>query len=415
MTRKGGRLFFRPETGVRHRPLPAADEALYQQAFPYYAELSALTEIRKKPGFGAPLNSGIGGHTLLYLNNVHRDRDAGYPTLKLGEAGAAAQGVGISVNAHYRNANWIAADGPDFLWRGALARGEPVTLEGYQRTQAHAKSLGLLNGVAFHRHLFRDKPAGMSDHDYMYEISIATDYAARFGRDIFRLRVPLDRARMAAIVRYLNDLNAPFRDGTKIFNWRVTNNNCVHVAHNALAAAGIWAPWPTGQFFAVAAFNFPVPKNAFVDLALRANDLPIADPWALYEDDAARSALAQTGALPTAPGALACAEPALPGDGLYDTDKLRVIFYDNPFWGPYRPRLARILSEPRYGDLRTNLRHFEQLYAAAQAAPRAAPATGAQIKFLAQYDRAIARGAAETAGLLAALDHDPEMQVESPL
>jgi len=384
-------------------------ETLYHRAFPYYAELSALTEIRKKPGFGAKLNSGIGGHLLLYLNNVSRDRQAGYPTLKLCDPAPSARGVGISVNAHYRNANWVAADGPDFLWHGALSPREPVTRDGYERTQDHAKALGLLDGVEFHEHLFRVKPPGMSDRDYMYEISIATDYAARFGRDILRIRVPLDRPRMAAIVAYLNDLNAPFRDGRKVFRWRVLNDNCAHVAHNALAAAGIWAPWPTGRFFAFAAFKFPVPKNEFVDLALRANDLPIADPRLLYEDQAARQALLRTGALPTGPGALAAFRKAMPGQEVYDTNRLRVIFYDNPFWGPYRPRLARILAEPRYGDLRANLRHFERLHEAARTGRRA----GVPADFLAQYDRAIAAQSAQIANLLPALDHRPEMQVET--
>jgi hypothetical protein len=386
----------------RHAPLLPADEAFYHRAFPYYAELSALTEIRKNPGFGAPLHSGIGGHSLLYLNNVRRDRTAGYPTLVLGGENPIPNGVGISVNAHYRNANWVAADGPDFLWRGALGQGEPVTRDGYHRTQDAAKQAGLLDGIDFHPDLFRDKPAFMSDRDFMYEISIATDYAARFGRDIFRLRIPLDRARMAAVVDYLNALNAPYRDGRKIFKWRVLNNNCVHVAHNALAAAGIWAPWPTGEFFLTAAFNFPVPKNEFVDLALRTNDVPITDPHALAKDKAARDALETFGTLPTAPGALACTESALSGTDLYDTKKLRVIFYDNPFWGPYRPTLARILREPRYGELRANFRHFETLYLAAPGAP-------------ANVHTAIARDAARLKSLIAALDHHPAMQVETTL
>jgi hypothetical protein len=390
--------------------LKAADEALYHQAFPYYAELCALTEIRKKPGDGVALNSGIGGHLLLYLNNVRRDRQAGYPVLQLCEPAASPQGVGISVNSHYRNANWVAADGPDFLWRGALAPGEGVTKAAYARTQERAKALGLLDGVAFHEHFFRDKPPGMSARDFMYEISIATDYAARFGRDIYRTRVPLDRARMAAIVAHLNALNAPYRAG-KVFTWRVLNHNCAHVTHNALAAAGIWAPWPTGQFFATAAFRFPVPKNEFVDLVLRSNDLPIADPRALYRDTEARRALLETGALPAGPGALAWAEPALPGGELYDTKRLRLIFFDNPFWGPYRFRLARILREPRYGDLRANLRHFAEVYATARPGQSAADAD--QARFNQLYDRHIAHQSAKLGELIQRLDQAPEVRVET--
>ena len=55
----------------------------YDTLFPYHAELCALTELRKKPGFGARLHSGIGGHILLYLSGVRLDRAAGYPVLRL--------------------------------------------------------------------------------------------------------------------------------------------------------------------------------------------------------------------------------------------------------------------------------------------------------------------------------------------
>jgi len=375
---------------MTQKALTPAAEALYHRMFPYYAELTALTGIKKKPGDGVNLNSGIGGHLLLYLNGVRRNREAGYPTLELSQT-PGQSGVGISVNSHYRNAVWTAADGPEFLWRGALAPGAGVTREGYHRTQEHAKALGTLDGVEFHPELFRLKPPGMTDHDYMYEISIATDYAARFGRDILRARVPLDATRMAAIVNYLNEVNAPYRAGKKIFNWRVLNNNCAHLTHNALAAAGIWAPWPTGQFFAFAAFGFPVPKNEFVDLVLRANDLPLADAQAIHDDQAARRALLEFGALPMAPGALAFAEPAIQPNELYDTEGLKLIFYDNPFWGPYRGRLARILREPRYFDLRANLLHFEGVYADALARPRRARSA----EFNRLYDKFIAREAAK--------------------
>jgi hypothetical protein len=393
----------------------SAANDLYTRIYPYYAELCALTEIRKNPGDGVPLHSGIGGHSVLYLNGVYRDRQVGYPTLKLcdAEVMAAARGVGISVNSHYKNANWVATDGPDFLWWGALEPGEKLSRVSYERTQQRAKAMGLLDGVAFHNHLFRDKPSGMSDTDYMYEISIASDYAVQFGRDALRVRVPLDRARMGAIVDFLNALNAPYRDAARVFEWRVLNNNCSHVAHNALAQSGIWNAWPTGQFFITAAFNFPVPKNEFVDLVTRTNDLPIDDAAAMFKDEIARRMLLMHDALPTAPGALVRAEPAIQDNDLYDVDRLRLIFFDKP-WGPYRPRLAHILGEPRYSDLRANLRHFESVYAAA-AKPRRGIYGGSdeQADFYRRYDQHISREATKVRNHLASLEQVSQVLAET--
>jgi hypothetical protein len=215
---------------------------------------------------------------------------------------------------------------------------------------------------------------------------------------------------MLSIVAYLNNLNAPYRDGERVFRWRLFNNNCVHVVHNALAEAGIWAPWPTGQFSALAMFKFPVPKNDFVDLVLRANDLPIHEARAIYEDEVARRALLDTGRLPTAPGALAVAGPAIRDNDVYDTDRLRLIFYENPFWGPYRRHFARIFAERRYTDLRANLRHFAAIY---EEALRSRAGDGASAPFEASYHHYIAREAEKVRAQLARLDQAPEFLEEA--
>lgn len=392
----------------------SVDEALFRCLCPYYAEVCALSEIRKRPGFGIPLRSGMGGHSLLYLNGVRVDRSERYPKLVLCGADTlpARHGVGISVNSHYRNANWVAAEGRQFIWRGALEPGEGLTRSAYRRTQELAKAQGVLDGIEFHEHLFRDKPRGMSERDYMYEISIATDYAVRFGRRVYRARVPLDRNRMEMMVNYLNDLNVPYRDGCRQFRWRVLNNNCSHVAHNALAKAGIWPHWPTGQVFGVALFKFPVPKNEFVDIVRRTNDLPIHDVRAIYDDELARRALLETGALPTAPGALAIAEPVIRQNEIYETERLRLIFYDNPFWGPYRRHFARILDEARYSNLQANLRHFARIYETAQERRRSTRGNRARSspeeEFQLHYDRYIERDALRVSGLLSSLDRTAE-------
>lgn len=391
--------------GIDHSINTPAHGTAYEDLYPYYAELCALSELRKKPGFGAALSSGVGGHALLYLNGVRLDRSAGYPVLRLctPDEPPAKYGVGISVNSHYSNANWVAVEGRDFLWHGALTPGEHLTRDAYARTQEQAQALGILDGIEFHKEFFADKPAGMSERDYMYEISVATDYGAQFGRDSFRARAALDRPRIGAMVDYLNALNAPYRAG-KTYRWRLFNDNCVHVAHNALAAAGLWAPWPTGQLVPLACWRFPVPKNAFVDLLLRANDLPLEDAQGIYEDESARSILLTTGNLPVAPGALAGTGPAITNNDVYDVDRLRLIFFDNFIWGPYRFHFKRIFTTPHYTDLRANLRHFSTRYAAAQALPSPRRLRGGREMFQSRYEDHLARQAEATSRQLARLE-----------
>jgi hypothetical protein len=208
----------------------------------------------------------------------------------------------------------------------------------------------------------------------MYELSIGTDYAVGFARHRYCARVPLERAAMARVVDRLNAANAPYRSGQKTFEWDVIYNNCSHVLHDALAAAGVWEPLDVPDFLLFAAFVFPVPKNEFVNLMRRTNDLPLDDAAALYDDAGARAAVLGGAALPTRPGAIATAQPVIEDNEIYET-RLRLIHYDWPWpFERFPPRFERIFSEPRYSSLRANLADFAQRYRRAAAeAPQSLP------------------------------------------
>ena len=345
------------------------DEAAYTALFPHYAEYCALSEISKKPGTAVDIIAGgPGGHSILYLNGVCRVRDAGYPEIALCPEGSAGDGVGLSVNAHYANALWVATEGRALVFRGGLAPGTPLTAAGYEAAQAAAKAQGVLDGVVFHPEVFAARLASLSERDYMYEVSIATDYAIGFGRDVYCAKVPMSRAKMAGVVEYLNGLQRPYRSGQTVFRWDVLRNNCAHTTHNALANVGVWAEWPVERPLLISAFDFPVPKNEFVNLMRRTNDMPIADPDAIQADDAARAALLTQGWLATRPGGLARAQRAIRPNAMYETD-LRLIFYDEPVFARYQRRFDAIFANPRHTDLGANLRHFQALYGAILAAP----------------------------------------------
>lgn len=375
-------------------PPTMIDERAYTSIYPYFAEFCAVSEFDKKKGFGLDIEGGgPGGHAVFYLNGACRVPSAGYPELALCDdppGRMAGRGVGISVNDHYLNAKWVATEGRDFFYDGATTAGEGVTRASYARTEATAKAMGILDGIVFHRSTLAEKPAGMSEHDFMYRVSIGTDFAVGLARDRYCARVPLDRERMSTIVHYLNVLNEPYRAGRKEFHWNVLRDNCVYLAHNALAAVGFWPVWPTGRPLLVAAFSFPVPKNEFVNMMLQANDIDIADPDALYDDEQARTALLERGRIVTGPGALAEAKPVIAPNDAYNT-KLRLIFYDDPVIGRYQTRFERIFHQPRYTGIEANLTYFSTLYATILARPGKPQADPARAAFDRQYYDAIGR------------------------
>lgn len=345
-------------------PTTVSDDQQYAMVYPYYAEICALSQLDKKPGFGADISSGFGGHAVLYLNRVCRRQDTAYPVIQLcdeQEGSPSADGVGLSVNAHYSNADWVAVEGRNFFFKGDLKDGEPLTRAIYRRVLGKAQSKRIYGDVTFHDEVYDEMPSGFTRESFKYEVSAATDFAIKFGRNKYCARIPLSRAQTAKVVDYLNTVNEPYRSGKEVFDWNILTHNCSHINHNALAAAGLWDAWPMDRFILVSMFDFPVPKNEFVNTMRRTNDMPIADLEAMFDDDAARRELLEQGRLPTEPGAIADLDVIAKPNEVYNTES-RIIFYDDPITGTYQRRFNKMLTEPRYFRLRDNLVYFARLY-----------------------------------------------------
>ena len=332
-------------------------QAGYAADHPYFAEFCALSQIKKIPGFGADIRGEIGGHSVFYLNGACREPGVAYPVLQLCD-GSAEDGVGLSMNAHFRNAKWVAVPGHAFFFEGGLAADAPVTRATYQAVQREAKRLKIYDGITFHDEVFDAMPVGWSRADWKYEMSVATDYAIGLGRGRYCARVPVDRAAMGRMIDFLNEQNAPYRAGA-VFRWSVFQDNCIHLAHNALTVAGLWPEWPINRFLPWAILDFPVPKNEFVNLMRRTNTLP-ADPGAVYRDEFARRALLAEDGLPARPGALAEARPPHQPNDVYET-KLKLVFYDDPMFGPYQGWFDAIFADPSYTDPGANRARFAAL------------------------------------------------------
>ena len=351
-------LFLLPAcAALPDRPVANADDQAYVADHPYYAELCSVSEISKKPDFGATIESGgPGGHSVLYLNGVCRDHNAHYPVIGLCDPG---HGVGIGSNEHFSNAAWVAVDGRAMLF----GPDEPQDLSRneYSRLRMAAEQTGIYDGIVFHDIAYAGLLPGYSREDWKYEVSIGTDYDIGIARDRYCARVSLSKPQMRQVVDRLNAINQPYREGAKQFVWNVFHANCSHLTHAGLAAACVWDSWPEDQSLLEAATNMPVPKNEFVDLMRRGNDLPVGDPIALYRDESARRDLMENNRLPSEPGVLAYYKPVVKPNEVYN-NSLHLIFYDDMVTGSYAPWLDSIMDDKRYTDATVNRRYFAVQY-----------------------------------------------------
>ena len=94
------------------------DERVYTAIYPYFAEYCAVSEFDKKKGFGvdstAVVRAGIRCSPERRMPRA-RCRISGACLVDETPDGMAGRGVGLSVNDHYRNANWTATEGRDLL------------------------------------------------------------------------------------------------------------------------------------------------------------------------------------------------------------------------------------------------------------------------------------------------------------
>ena len=349
------------------RPGATMDDAAYTALFPTYAEFCALSQIKKKPGFGADIRGQIGGHSVFYLQGACRVAEAGYPVL----APCADGGAGLSMNEHFRNASWVATPGRGMFFDGGLPPGRPVDRAAYAEVQARAQRIGIYGGVRFWPKAFGPGTEGMAPADAKYEMSIGTDYGIALARGRHCVRIPVTRAQMDIMIAWLNAQNEPYRTGRAEFRWSVFTDNCIHLAHNALAAAGLWEEWRTRRPLLVSVFDFPVPRNEFVNMVRRTN-APLPTLAELSRSPAAQESLARTGALPQRPGALAVSVPPRRPNAVYDTD-LKMIFYDEPNIGHYQDWSDALFADPAELDLDANLRVWGQRLLDARAALATAP------------------------------------------
>lgn len=214
----------------------------YEQFFPYYVELCAASQFRSKlTGEGG----GPAGHAVIYIKGACKDDEAPFPQLRRCRSVATSlqdpeHGAGISVNAMFRNVNWVAVPGYDLVFSGGLAPGERLTRARFETVEQQAIAKEIYKGVIFHR--FSGATRDTDLREFLKRAGIGTDLALQFARTVFCARLPVTEDMLDPIIGFLNDKNREYAEGEADYNWSAWADNCSHTMRNALAAANIWSP-----------------------------------------------------------------------------------------------------------------------------------------------------------------------------
>ena len=154
-------------------PSPASQisDASYGTRHPYYFEFCALSEIQKKPGYGADIRGGVGGHSTIYLNGACL-KGAGYPELQVCKDDPADKRRRLERQLPFRERELGCDPRSRLLLSRRSASRAALTRAVYDATKAHAKRLGIYDAIRFHDDVFDDMPPGYTRDAFKYEVSI---------------------------------------------------------------------------------------------------------------------------------------------------------------------------------------------------------------------------------------------------
>jgi hypothetical protein len=339
----------------------AGPEPLFDKVFPYYTMECSLTQW--EPAQGAP--GGHGGHVLIYLKGVCRDQSIPYPKIKMCDEGTDLgdpnSGVTLSADKILENTEYIATDGQQFLFHGDLKPGQVVDEASLLSTREAVVKSGAARGIKIHPEFLANKPAGMSDEEYIAKIGADTDYAISIAREASCVRIPMNRAQVQAEVDFVNSSNEPYVSGKKIFYWNGPGNNCTNFTHDVLAAAGIrkYVARTHNKLLGIwniLTMRIQVPRNETLKSEETVNKVSkIGTAEEVFNDEDSREIFEKLGTLPETGGLFQIVPMDLAGNQLY---KLApgAMMLDTPLIQNRHKDLKKVETDADYTDLATNIK-----------------------------------------------------------
>jgi hypothetical protein len=288
-------------------------------------------------------------------------------------------GTGISVNKIFDNVTWVAIPGRDEFFRGGLTPEQTLDKETFEAAIQRATTAGWFAGIRIKDAVMRLRPEAMRAEEFIVRHSVGTDFALDFARTAYCAHLPMSRDAIGKVIAYLNSANDSAQQSGYV--WNMYTNNCSHVVHNALAAAGVWDPKVARGPGAINVVrnvasvasalalrqmsDFSFPANNFVRLYEAGNERPIDDAPAAFRNHDVRRTM-KDGWITTGPGALIATSP------IHDASRNQMFapgrdpfLFSVPLLWDKADRFEMLTRDPPLvvADLAANLAHYRERYA----------------------------------------------------
>jgi len=245
------------------------------------------------------------GHAFVYVNGLCKDFSKEFPQVKPCTKEDSHQGVGISLDAGFKNVNWIAVPTRELALFGDYGS-KKVDDAAIQNIMVKAREYEIFKNVIIDPKAIlpsiREYTSDKLDQYTLY--GIGTDLAFNTARNMHCLKTKIGEKQIQNVTSFLNQSNQKFYNTDESYEWSISDN-CTHLSVNTLASANVGKERKTKTKRSILGniLNLTLPKSELLKSVRRANKDNFS-PMHVWRNKKLRQFFADFGRLPYTHGNL---------------------------------------------------------------------------------------------------------------
>jgi hypothetical protein len=235
-------------------------------------------------------DGNVAGHALIYVNGLCKDMGVDFPQVKICDSSDNHKGVGISLDAAFRNVKWVAVPTRELTLFGDYGKNK-VDDEVIQNIFKKAKEYRVFENVkldvAQYPKEILDYTSDKEDQTTLW--NIGTGIAFNTARNLNCVKTKIGAKQLDNLAQFLNGVNEEYYSGEKTYEWSLSDN-CTHLTTNAFASTGIvkYRKPKTKRNIIANLFTLTLPKSEFLKLVRRVNKTTYS-PRIIWENEKYRN------------------------------------------------------------------------------------------------------------------------------